>query len=238
MAKQLNMQFSGRIGPLVGCQRDGKYYYRSRPKKFRQTAATQKAAGIFGLAAMACKVMRLYLEPCIPNPKDQPMRRQLEGRIRQWLGMQASLPPQSTADIPFVNHFNFNEDHRLSDRLTLTPIFSISGAGTALLQLPAFVPCRQVKAPAGATHLQLTIGSVALQLDSYPCFGSSSTTISLPYDDALQPAQEFTLPLQSAPGHILIAAMQLRYGVQEGAEISYRKHAAKAVAAIVGAIYV
>ena len=237
MAKQLNMQFSGTIGPLVGCLRHGKYYYRSKSKKPTQTKATREAAGIFGLAAMACKVMRTYLEPCLPDPKDQHMRRRLEWRIRQWLGEQTSLTPQTTADIPFVNHFNFNAEDRLSERLTVSPVFSITGPGNAILQLPAFIPVNQVRVPAGTTHLQLCISSVALRLNSYTCYGNSSTMISLPYNERMNPAQEFNLDLQTEPGNILITAMLLRFGVEEGVEINYRKHAAKAVAAIVGAAY-
>lgn len=237
MAKQLNMQFSGRIGPLVGCLRDGKYYYRSRSKSPKQTDATQKAAGKFGLAARACKVMRTNLLPCIPNPRDKDMRLRLEGRIRLWLGQQGSMPLQATADIPFVNHFNFNAADRLVERFTINPVFSITGPGSAMLQLPAFIPANQVKAPAGTTHLQLTIAAVALRLNDYTCYGSNSTVITLPYNAVLQPAQEFNMDLQAEPGNILVAAMQLRYGVQEGVAVSYRKHESKTVAAIVGAMY-
>ncbi len=46
MAKELNMQFSGRIGPLVGCLRDGKYYYRSRPAKYAKPKPQSKAVTI------------------------------------------------------------------------------------------------------------------------------------------------------------------------------------------------
>lgn len=238
MAKKLNMQFSGTIGPLVGCLRYGQYHYRGKSKKYTQTAATVASAGKFGLAAIACKVMRIHLDPCLPNPKDQDMRLRLEYRIRQWLGQQASVPPPPVADIPFVNHFNFNAADRLSERLKISPVFSITGPNEAMLRLPGFVPLNQVNAPTGTSHLQLTICSVALRLNSHTCYGSSHTVISLPYNEVMQPAQEFKLVLETEPGNMLIAAMQLRFGVQENTEINYRKHEKKTVAAITGAMYI
>jgi len=53
----------------------------------------------------------------------------------------------------------------------------------------------------------------------------------------LQPAQPIPLATQTQPGNILIAALQLRYGIQQVAEINYRKLAENRTAAIVGAVY-
>ncbi len=237
MAKELNMQFSGTIGPLVGSLRNGSYYYRSKPKKFRQTKATKAAASRFGLAARVSKVLRTHLKPCLPDPGDQHMRRRLEGSIRQWLGFQELMPPQATGDIPFVNHFNFNATDNLADRLKITPGFSITGPHETRLHLPAFIPVKQVVAPAGTTHLLITIGSVALGLNSQAYCGSSHQQICLPYDDDLQPARDFAMALQTDRGNLLVAVIQLQFGIQNGDETEYRKYAATAVAGIVGAIY-
>jgi hypothetical protein len=105
------------------------------------------------------------------------------------------------------------------------------------LQLPAFVPVNHVKAPAGTTQLEFIISAVALRLGDDGCFGNCSHTITIPYNNTLQHAQQLALPLQTGPGNILIAALQLRYGVQQAGEINYRKFAGKSTAAIVGAVY-
>ena len=65
MAKELNMQFNGRIGPLIDCLCYGQYYYRSRPGKVHQTRATKPSSNIFGLASKAGKLMRRSLATSI-----------------------------------------------------------------------------------------------------------------------------------------------------------------------------
>lgn len=237
MAKKLNIQFSGRIGPLVGCLRDGKYYYRGRPVKVKQTKATKQSAGHFGIAAKAGKIMRLNLAQSIPNTKDQPMQLSLASAIGKWLRIKSTLPPAPVSDIPFVNHFNFNPEVPLEEKLKIAIAFEHSGPGIAKLRLASFVPLQQVKAPAGTTHLQFSISAAALRLSDDTCYGSSHFTFTIPYNDTLNNAQEIALPLQTDPGNLLIAALQLRYGMNQAAEINYRKLAAKSTAAIVGAVY-
>ncbi|MEO8416941.1 MAG: hypothetical protein ABI472_24980 [Ginsengibacter sp.] len=237
MAKKLNMQFSGTIGPLVGCLRDGKYHYRSKPGKVEQTEATKQSSSLFGLAAKAGKIMRLYLAQSIPNAKDIHMQRRLEVSISKWLRIDKTLPPKPTDDIPFVNHFNFNPELPLEEVLRIALSFKQTGPGLAELQLPVFVPVTSIKAPAGTTYLQFCISAVALRLGDDGYFGSSTVTFTIPYNNDVQQSQQIAFDLQTQPGNILIAALQIRYGVEEGGNISYRKHAARSTAAIVGALY-
>jgi hypothetical protein len=237
MAKDLNIQFSGRIGPLVGCRRYGKYYYRCRPAKVHQTEATMLSSNNFGLASKAGKLMRLYLAASIPNIKDKHMQKRLAKHIASWLGLHKGLPPQPTADIPFVNRFNFNPEEGLEEKLKIAIGFSQTGPGLTVLQLPCFVPAYDVKAPSGTTHLEFCINAVALRPGDDGCYGSHNSTITIVYDNSMQQAQQVAIPLQTQPGNMLITAMQLRYGVQEAGEVNYRKFAAKSAAAIVGAVY-
>lgn len=236
MAKNLNMQFSGKIGPLVGCLRHGKYHYRSLPGKVQQTDATKASSAIFALASKAGKIMRHNLEHSIPNPKDPNMQRQLLARIKYWLRTNNGLPPQSTNDIPFVNHFNFNPARPLEEALRIQLSFIQTGPGLTQLQIPAFVPVQAIKAPARTTQLELCISAVSMRLGNYNSFGNESLTITVPYNDTPQPAQQIPIALQTDQGNILIAALQIRYITGEGPHKKYLA-AAKSPAAIVGAVY-
>lgn len=236
MAKETNIQFSGKIGPLVGCLRYGKYYYRSLPDKVKQTKATKRSSNYFGLAAKAGKIMRLYLAASIPNEKDIHMQRRLESCIGKWLRSDSKLSPEPTADIPFVNHFNFDIEQRLEEKLKIELIFKQTGTDLTELQIPAFIPVNAIKAPAGTTHLEFCFSAVALRLGDDSYYGSYSHTITMAYDEMLQNAQQVALPLKTKPGNILVAALQVRYGLQEAGEINYHKFKAKHVGAIVGAI--
>jgi hypothetical protein len=236
MAKELNMQFRGRIGPLAGCLRHGKYYYRSKSAKVQQTKATKASSSIFAQASKAGKIMRRQLQPSIPNPKDINMQRQLVGRISNWLRLSKEQPILPTANIPFVNHFNFNPAKPLEQVLRIPLSFTQTGPGLTQLQIPPFIPVKAIKAPAHTTHIELYISAVALRLNSDASYGNQSLTIKLFYNNTLQPAQQIALPLQTDPGNILIAAMQMRYALQKGAQLSYAK-TDKQPAAIVGAVY-
>jgi hypothetical protein len=237
MAKNVNIQFSGSIGPLVGCVRYGKYYYRGKPDKVQQSAATKQSSNNFGLASKAGKIMRLYLAAAIPNATDGHMHKKLATSINKWLGLVKGLPPQPVKEIPFVNHFNFNPQQLLQEKLRIVISFTQTGPDNYEVQLPAFVPVNDIISPAGATHIEFCISTAALRLGDDTCFGNNSSTITIPYNNTLQPAQQIAMPLQTRPGNILIAALQLRFGVQEAGEINYRKFAGKATAAIVGAVY-
>jgi len=236
MARELNMQFSGKIGPLIGCLRHGKYYYRSKSGKIRQTEATKASSSIFALASKAGSIIRQYLQHSIPNPKDIQMQRRLAGSISNWLRLSKGQPLQPTSSIPFVNHFDFNPAKPLEYAWRLSSGFMVTGPGMAQLQLPAFVPVEAIKAPANTTHIQLCISDVALKLDSYSNFGTESFTIDMTYNDTVQPAQSIALQLQTEPGNILIAALQIRYGTEKAGQLTYLK-ADKLPAAIVGAVY-
>jgi hypothetical protein len=237
MAKKLNMQFSGRIGPLVGVLRGGEYHYRSRPAKVRQTKATKASSSIFALASKAGKIMRQHLHSSIPNPKDLNMQRNLVGQICNWLRLSRGAPPQSTTEIPFVNHFNFNPVKPLEETWRMPLYFIQTSPGLTQLQIPAFIPVKAIKAPAHTIQIELCISTVALRLDNDNCFGNENHTITIPYNNTPQPAKEIVLPLQTDSGNILIAAIQLNYTVQKGAQLTHIKPD-KLPAAIVGAVYV
>lgn len=236
MAKELNMHFSGRIGPLVGCFRDGKYYYRSKPARMRQSKGTKRMATLFGLAAGMGKQIRLQLAPSIPNPRDKAMRLRLEGRIRQWLAINNGLPAQATDDIPFINQFNFHATDSLEEKLPFKPLIQIGSGGEVLLHLPAFIPNRQVKAPAGTAQLQLCLSAVTLRPGSDNAAGNSSI-LHIPYNGILQPAQLVQLQLPPGSGQLLLAALQLKFGIQQSGGIDYDKLAGRSVAAISAARY-
>lgn len=52
MAKQNSLiTFTGRLGNLIGYERNGKYFLRTMPEIVRQTAATRRAARRFGMAS-------------------------------------------------------------------------------------------------------------------------------------------------------------------------------------------
>ncbi|ACU60952.1 hypothetical protein [Chitinophaga pinensis] len=65
MAKQMSIfTFTGKLGNLIGYQRNGKYFLRSVPQSVRQTAATRRASRRFGLASRKAALIR---HACYPE---------------------------------------------------------------------------------------------------------------------------------------------------------------------------
>ena len=234
MAKEINMQFSGQIGPLVGCLRYGKYYYRSRPATVKQSRATQASSSIFGLASTAGKIIRHGLVHSIPNSLDMKMQQQLAGCISKWLRLDMS--PQSTTAIPFVHHFNFNPARPLEETMLIPLEFIPLSPGTCQLQIPAFVPVTAIKTPAHTTQVECCISAVVLAPGGSTSTDNTTHTLTVPYTDELQAAQDIPLPLQTQPGYMVIVALRLRYIIEKGTGFTYAA-TDKEPAAIIAAVY-
>jgi hypothetical protein len=59
MARQNSLiPFTGTLGNLIGYQRNGEFFLRSKPETVRQTAATRRAAQRFGIASRKAAIIR------------------------------------------------------------------------------------------------------------------------------------------------------------------------------------
>jgi hypothetical protein len=59
MARQNSLiTFTGKLGDLIGYERNGKYFLRSMPEIVRQTTATRRAAQRFGMASRKAALIR------------------------------------------------------------------------------------------------------------------------------------------------------------------------------------
>lgn len=64
MAKQTGiLQFTGRLGNIIGYRRNGSYFIRTMPETVRQTSATRTAAQHFGIASRKGKLIRHAITP-------------------------------------------------------------------------------------------------------------------------------------------------------------------------------
>lgn len=64
MAKQTGLiQFTGKLGNVIGYRRNGAWYMRSLPEKVRQTTATRQASRNFGIASRKGKLIRQAIVP-------------------------------------------------------------------------------------------------------------------------------------------------------------------------------
>ena len=116
MALQIANYISGKMDNIIFYERSGKFFARSMPVKVKQTEATKKRSMNFGIASARGEALRHLLIPSQPFPKDRKMQNRFAGAIAKWLQLSNIEALQPTNDVPFVNHFDFNESTSMKGR--------------------------------------------------------------------------------------------------------------------------
>jgi hypothetical protein len=107
--------FTGKLGNLIGYERNGKYFLRSMPETVRQTAATRRAAKRFGLASKKAALIRHALY----NDLD------LHGDSSHINRLNKVLI--AATDHAAITGFRFNQCTGIDRFFTLAPIVSRNG---------------------------------------------------------------------------------------------------------------
>ena len=211
MALQMETYLSGRMNNVVFFKRAGTHMARALPATVKLSAATKVRNGNFGIASACGKSLRQLLQPVLPFPKDRRMQIRFSGAFAKWLGAGDAATIPTVTDIPFVNQFPFNDRTSIEERWKLPLTVEQPSADVVTLHIPAFIPTQTITAPAHTVAVTCTITVAgSMLLDAAPT-DSHSTTMEIPYTDALIPAQVIEWPLPAAAGTVIITAVALRY---------------------------
>lgn len=209
MAKQTNLRFSGSTAIATYYERLGEFYVRSRPKKVRQTKATKKSAGNFGLANCLSGKLREGLKPAIPHPADRQMMYRFTDALYQWLLQNEGNP--ITGDIAPLQQFHFNAATGIAERWKIPIDVSQAPGGNITVNFPAFVPTDVISAPAHTLAVECTITVVAVSLNNAILTDSSTLKITMPYTSGAVPENTVTVPVNGSSGIMLVTAVRLQY---------------------------
>lgn len=218
MAIQLTNYVSGRIGGVVFYQRLGQHIARSLPTTVKQSTATRRRSLNFGVACRAAKTLRTLLAPVIPFPKDKAMQNRFAGAIAKWMGQSDPLTMPTTAEISFVTGFSFNDQAHLPEKWSSSLVVTQPSSQLIEVNIPPFIPTRDIPAPAHTTEIKCTIAAAVCQLASGEAISSYQASFTIPYTDKEHSAEKIELPVSIVAGSMVVVAVGLEYFGRNGME--------------------
>lgn len=217
MAKNPELFFSGRIGPVVMVKRGNKWHGRAYQPIVKQSAPTIVCSSNFGKASTAGKHLRNLLLPVImPFDKVSSMQSKFMGCINRWLksvGMHA-LP--ATDDISTFYQFDFNTTKHVVNNWQQQLQVAYPTHDSVQVTIPAFVATDAIRAPAKTTAIICTIIVACCKLTHGVALGSSEVVITYPYTNTPVPEQTITLAATSESDALIVTGVSVRYLLNDG----------------------
>lgn len=161
------LNFTGKLGNMIGYRRNGTYFTRSMPASVKQTTATQRASRDFGIASRKGKLIRRAIVPHLHLPHDG----SLVNRLNKTLIQSGTN----------LKGFRFNRHAAITQFFTVPPVVSQSGTCN--------IPAQTLLPPPTATHLEITAMAVRINFAERRITGNSTTAITIdlnkPFDGAI-----------------------------------------------------
>ena len=216
MAKQANMYYRGRVGKLIYYELNGSFYIRSLPEKVNQTAATKSRSSNLAVASKAGSILRGLLAPAISPFNDKHMQNMFAGAIMKWLKQNNVEQLQPTANLPYLQYFQFNNRCSLTEHckipITVTKVNDIQ----IEIGLPAFTPVKSITAPAHTISVECIVTAASCALKTRKANGSDTTQFTIPYTTDLVPSTLLSLTLPMNGGDLVLVTMALKYTIGDG----------------------
>lgn len=185
MARQTGiLNFTGKLGNLIGYKRNENYFLRSMPQSVRQTTATRKAARNFSIASRKGKLIRRAVMPHLDIRTDSALINRLNKALIQQTPLEG---------------FRFNKHTGVEQFFTRPPVISQNKSVTIPAQV--FLPQHT------ATHLEIKAIAVRINFPERRITGSSTSTVMIDLNASFDGAELETY----VPGNgILLMVLQVR----------------------------
>ncbi len=195
--------------PIVLVNRDGRQFIRQRPDQVKQTKATKNSAQRFGLLSSLSSSLLTTLSPILPTGSNRWLYQQLLTSLVNDIGNAGDLN-NSAHQFSCLDHLRFVKQAGFKNRFS--PVigidFSLDGVK---INIPGFVPAKDVKAPANCRKIALKI----MAINFCPIEGLINKycleDLDIHYNNSLHPGLHLTLPLAASAGSISILAASLKY---------------------------
>jgi hypothetical protein len=211
MAKVTDVFLNGTIGNVVFYRRMGTNCARSRALHVKQSAATKIRSVNFGVAARAGKTLRSGLTPSMPNATDRIMQNRFSGAIAKWLGTSGIDELPATDAVPYLSVLEFTKEQPVRQRFKVPFSISIPQANVVTVSIDAFVPSKEISAPAGTSRVTLVISVAGCLLKTGESSGNETHTIDIPYNDTPIAPQVLEFHVGTPTQSLLVAAARLIY---------------------------
>lgn len=180
--------FTGRLGNLIGYQRNGKYFFRSMPEIVRQTVATRRAAHRFGMASRKAALIR----NAFYNDLDVRCDSSHINRLNKMLIAAGS-------NYVAVKGFRFNQYAGIDRFLTISPEFS----GDGILHIPAQT-LMQYK---DVTTLEVKVIAACLDFTTHEIIDTNAVLTTI---DTRKPFTGADIELDVPDNGTLVVTLQVR----------------------------
>jgi len=238
MARVTDVFMSGTMGNIVLYRRMGKNCARLKREGIQQTIATKIRSENFGIASTAAKHLRKGLYAVIPSPTDRSMQSRFSGAIAKWLRLcdVDTLPPCDAA--PYISGFQFTNGDAFSERFRVPITISQPDKNFITVSVNAFVPVKNVAAPAGTVMIEVVIAVAGCMLKTGMPAGSGVQRIQVPYNHDEIAAQVLQFPVPVSKGNLTVTAGWLQYYVLKNNGISRAENPAFMPAGVINASFV
>lgn len=206
----------GKIGPTVTYQRGNDEIVRARPVHVRQTKATKVRSRNFGIASTAGRVLRIQLKQAILVPKDRSTQIRFCGAIAKWMQRYAVAEIPSAEKLPFIHDFNFSKEKGMDVRCRVAMLVEQQSDDLITIALPAFIPTRDISAPARTVAVKLTLAVAGVNLAKRLSTGSQTIVLHLDYNNETVAAQSLSFHVPVLPGTLLVSVGSMEYILNSG----------------------
>jgi hypothetical protein len=166
------------------------------------------------------------------------MQTRLVSAIYQYIKSTDDAAGASNIDLPFITGFQFTAGYTITERWKVVLTINRDAAGTLQLFIPAFIPSKDISAPAGTVSVTCNIAAGGFGRATGIATGGYATSLHFEYNDIEIPEQVVALPMPMLPGSVIVTGISLQYNtIKNGREVAINKQAFMP-AGIVSAMYV
>ncbi|KAA8483380.1 hypothetical protein BDE36_2695 [Arcticibacter tournemirensis] len=141
----------GTAGSVVYRSYRGMNIVQGRPRRFKQTQASQEAAGEFGLISQASKILREAFRPFYHHFYDGGMVNRMTAAVSRSIRGSRSRERGDRdlhdGELSFLEGLEFNEDSKFSQALQIKPQVKRNEKGQVSISLPEIDPRRDFVTP-------------------------------------------------------------------------------------------
>ncbi|PWV46496.1 hypothetical protein [Chitinophaga sp. S165] len=210
MAKQISIiPFTGKLGNLIGYERNGQYFLRSMPETVRQTAATRRAARRFGLASRKGALIRHAFYGDLDIRCDN-------GHINRLNKALIAAGSNYAA----IKGFRFNQHAGIDRFFTVAPKLFRNNT--------LHIPPQTLARHKGITALEVKVIAASFSFTSHQV---SSAEVVILKIDANKPFEGINVPLDVTGDGTLVVTLQVR-GMHEDGSSCNRQYLAADIIAV------
>ncbi|HEY4968249.1 MAG TPA: hypothetical protein VII28_17720 [Puia sp.] len=238
MGKYIPHSYSGRADNVVYVHTARGTYMRSRPRKYKRTPATQKAATVFGQAASIGAILRSSLLPGLSLDSYKGFQNRLTVAIASWL--RSHLPGEEikpAGQIPSLLEVEYNEKGRTIDSLwRINRIVRLAEPGVLEMVIPAFNPVRDLSVAPGTANVSFAVSAASVTLGAREN-GHADFEFSFEYADQQMDERLIRLEFPTPSASLLVTAACLKCRAPRYGNLRQINPAVYGPAAIINAMY-